>query len=266
MCSKAKSKKTHSLFAFLSISYLAVYSVCAILLYLINARVLSESTRAFDRDDIRSDSLEYAEILRNNSSGNWLAEEIALENLPSSTLFAIRVLGPDGNVIYAASQPRDFAFPGGWETRETAARPLPQEGWRELYLPSYKRHLQLRSTRLPDGRVLQVAKSTSREQTQKGILLGTALAFFLLASLFTLGNGLWMMTITLRPIKKITSHMAGIIESGNCEAGVLPVGSRISEINTLGAYFDQMTQKNATLIKAMKAMYEARPIRAVCPA
>ena len=253
MYSTGTSKKTHSFFAFLSLSYLAVYAVCALLLYLINARIISESTRAFDRDDIRSDSLEYAEILRDNASGNWLAEEIALENLPSSTLFSIRLLGPDGNVVYAASQPRDFAFPGGWGTRAAAARHVPpKDGWRELYLPAYKRHLQLRSTRLPDGRVLQIAKSTSREQTQKGILLGTALAFFLIASIFTLGNGLWMMAITLGPIKKITSHMAGIIESGTCEAGGLPVSSRISEMNTLGKYFDQMVQKNTTLIKAMK--------------
>ena len=111
MYSTGTSKKTHSFFAFLSLSYLAVYAVCALLLYLINARIISESTRAFDRDDIRSDSLEYAEILRDNASGNWLAEEIALENLPSSTLFSIRLLGPDGNVVYAASQPAILRFP-----------------------------------------------------------------------------------------------------------------------------------------------------------
>ena len=246
-------KKTHSFFTYLSLSYLAVYAVCALLLYLITAHVISESARAFDQDDIRSDSLEYAEILRDNTSGNWLAEEVALEHLPASTIFAIRLLGSDGNVVYSASQPTNFSFPGGWDIRKAPASNLiPKDGWREIYLPAYRRHLQLRSTRLPDGRVLQVAKSTARENTQEGILLRTSSAFFLLACLFTLGNGLWMMAITLRPIKRVTADMSKIIETGTCEAGEFPVSSRISELNTLGRYFDLMVQKNATLIKAMK--------------
>jgi len=253
MSSTDTPKRTHSFFAHLSLSYFAVYAVCAVLFYLIVGRVVSESARAFDREDIRSDSLEYAEILRNNSSGNWLAEEIALENHPATTLFAIRILDSGGNVIYAASQPEGLAFPGGWKTRQVAAsHPCPKNGWRDIYLPACKRHLQLQSTRLPDGRVLQVAKSTAREHTQKGILLRTSLAFFVFASLFTLGNGLWMMAITTRPVRQITADMSKIIETGTSDAGLTPVSSRISELNVLGRLFDLMVRKNATLITAMK--------------
>ncbi len=252
MSSTGAPKKAHSFFVHLSLSYLAVYAVCALLLYLVNSRVISESARAFDRDDIRSDSLEYAQILRNNAAGNWLAEEVAIENLPASTLFAIRILGPDGQVIYSASQPKDLALPGGWEERPVPTGHPPKNSWREIYLPDYNRHLQMESTNLPDGRVLQVAKSTAREHVQEGILFHTSLAFFLLASIFTLGNGVWMMAITMRPIRQVSADMAKIIENGTCDADLSPVSSSISELNTLGSFFNRMVRKNDTLIKAMK--------------
>lgn len=253
MSSTGEPKKAYSFFIHLSLSYFAVYAVSALLLYLINTRFISKSARAFDRDDIRSESLEYAEMLRNNASGDWLAKEVEIENLPPSTIFAIRILGPDGYVLSSASQPKDFAFPGGWETRQALAlRPSPKEGWREIYLSAYKRHLQMESTRLPDGRMLQVAKSTVREHAQEALLFRTSLAFFVLASLFTLGNGLWMMAITTRPIRQVCADMSKIIESGTCDAGLATVSSRISELNTLGRFFELMVRKNATLITAMK--------------
>jgi len=246
-------KNSHSFFTYLILSYLVVYAVCALLLFLISIQVISNSARSFDRDDIQSESLEYAEILRNNVDGNWLAEEVSIENFPASTLFAIRIIGPDGNVVYAASQPKNFEFPGGWQKRpSTLSSPLPKEGWREIYLPAYKRHLQLKTTRLPDGRVLQVAKSTVREQALEGILLRTSLAFFLLASVIMVGNGIWMMAITIKPIRQVSDGMSKIIDQGTCDGRIAPINSRISELNTLGRFFDLMVRKNATLITAMK--------------
>ena len=102
--SLSAAHNTHSLFTHLSLSYLAIYAVCAALLFVINARVISASSRAFDRQDVRSDSLEYVEILGHDNSGNWLAEEVAIENLPPSTLFAIRILSAQGSVCYAATR------------------------------------------------------------------------------------------------------------------------------------------------------------------
>lgn len=247
------TKRKYSFFVYLSLSYLAVFGLCALILYLVNSRILSESAREFDRDDIRSDSLEYAEILHNNTSGNWLAEEVAIENFPSSTLFAIRVLNTDGRVVYAASQPKDFAFPGGWNTRQVqSSNAIPKDGWREIYLPAYQRHLQLKSTRQPDGRVLQVAKSTSREQALDGRLIRTSLTFFALASVFTLTNGLWMFIITMRPIRHLNADMSRILASESCEADTVPIRSRIAELDALGCFFDRVVHKNAALIAAMR--------------
>jgi len=247
----ARFKKAHSFFAHLILSYAAVYAVCVFLFYLIMDHVISESARAFDRDDIRSECREYAEILHDKKSYDWLAEEVALENFPDSTLFAIRVLDRDGSVICAASQPKEFDFPGGWKTIQAPA-PVTKDEEHEVYLRANRRHLQLKSALLPDGRVLQVAKSTAREHVQEGILLRTTLAIFLLASLFTLGNGFWLMAITLKPIRRVTADMKRIIEGGTREENRSAVSSRITELDTLVRLFDVMVQKNATLISAMK--------------
>ena len=241
------------LFFYLSASYLLVYAVCALFLYFINARVISRSARAFDRQDMESKSLEYAEILRNNRSGDWLAEEVALENFPASTLFAIRILDADGSIAYAASQPKHLAVPGGWEKSPcNSAQPLPIAGWGEVLLPAFARHLQIKTTRLEDGRTLQVAKSTDPEYSHHHTLSHASLIFLLLASLFSLATGFWMMAITLRPIKQITSEMASIIQTGAFDHGVSAINSRIAELNTLGEYFNLMVRKNAKLIEAMR--------------
>lgn len=243
--------KTYSLFTHLSLSYLAVYAVCTFVLYFINARVISNSARAFDRQDVQSDSLEYAEILSHDNSGNWLAEEVSIENFPPSTLFAIRILDAHGAIIYSASQPDDFAFPGGWNTLDTPPRP-PKEGWQTPYLPAYNRHLQLKTTLLGDGRFLQVAKSTERENIQHLTLRRTSFFFFLLAALFTLINGIWIKAIMLNPIQQIAKEMSAITQHGTFDAHVRPVSSRIAELDTLGRLFNLLLQKNATLITAMR--------------
>lgn len=251
--SLSATHKTLSLFTHLSLSYLAVYAACALFLYIINARVISRSARAFDRQDVRSDSLEYIDILSHDNTGNWLAEEVSIENLPPSTIFAIRILTAQGAVSYAASQPSPLKFPGGWDKLDKGVQPVaPKEGWLDIYLPAYNGHLQVQTTHLRDGRILQVAKSTGREHAQQIILFRTSLIFFLLASLFSLGNGYWMMAITLKPICQVTSDMSKFIETGAFDSAPVPVNSRIAEINTLGRIFARMTQKNASLIQAMK--------------
>ena len=238
---------------FLGVSYLLVYAVCALLLYFINVRVISRSARAFDRQEVESEAHEYADILRNNRSGDWLAEEVALEHFPLSTLFAIRIIDAQGHIVYAACQPKSLAFPGGWETSQTNhTLLLPKNGVTEVFLPDIGRRLQLRTTRLEDGRILQVAKSSNLENAQRHILSHTALIFFLLASLFLIANGCWMLAITLRPIKQVTAEMATIIRTGAFDHGVKAVNSHIAELNTLGEFFNLMICKNTQLITAMR--------------
>lgn len=200
-----------------------------------------------------SESLEYVEILKHNNSGNWLAEEVALENFPLTTVFGIRLLAADGRVIYAASQPNPMGFPGGWTTR-LAKGPLPVlgDGWEEVFISGAERYAQVKTTHLPDGRVLQVAKATDREHVLNAILFRTLLIFVGLGTGLSLSGGLWMMALTLRPINRVIADMSRVIKTGEPESGISGVSSRISELNTLGTMFGQMLQKNALLIRAMK--------------
>jgi len=244
--------KRHSLFFYLSVSYLLVYAVCALFFYLVNVRVISRSARVFDRQNVEAETREYADLLSDNSSSDRLVEEVAHEDFPASTLFALRVLDANGALAYATSTPAQLEIPGWKSEPGSTLRPLPREGCREKFIPSLGRHIQIKTLRLKDGRTLQLAKSTALENDQRHILTNTSVAFFLLASLFTVINGFWMMLITLRPIKQITSEMATIIETGAFDSGVPPVNSNIAELDTLGAFFNLTTHKCAILIKAMK--------------
>jgi signal transduction histidine kinase len=128
----------------------------------------------------------------------------------------------------------------------------PPPGWSEYYLKSLRRHIQVQTTRLKDGRTLQVGKGSFLEVDQKSMMARNLLLFMALSTTFSFISGIFMMFVTLSPIHHITAAMTHIIETGAFEKGAPPVTSMIAELDTLGRLFTIMTQKYANLIKAMR--------------
>jgi signal transduction histidine kinase len=76
--------------------------------------------------------------------------------------------------------------------------------------------------------------------------------FMLFSLIFSIFSTLFMIFITLRPINKMTNSIRRIINTGAFESNPTPVKSMISELDTLGAQFNIMTEKYANLIQAMR--------------
>jgi signal transduction histidine kinase len=246
------SKTFHSFAFYLCMGYLTVYVIGSCGIYLLSSHVITQSARGFDRQDALAESEELAEILNQNADGNWLAEEVTLGRYPPSTIFIVRIISPRGHVEYSVIKPQDVDIPE-WRTYaapDPAA--LPPEGWSEYYLRPLKRHLQIYTLRLRDGRVLQVGKGSFLEVDQKSMMANNLLLFMALSTVLSAVSGLFMMFITLKPINRITASMSHIIETGAFERGGPPVKSLIAELDTLGCLFTVMTQKYANLIKAMR--------------
>jgi signal transduction histidine kinase len=232
--------------------YLLVYALCAGGFFFLSSRVITKSARGFDRQDALAESEELADILNQNSSGNWLAEEVTLARYPPSTIVIVRVINPNGGVEYAVSRPQSVDIPE-WRTYLASPRAvLPSEGWSEYYLPSLHRYIQVHTLRLHDGRLLQVGKGSFLEIDQKAMMAKNLLLFVVLSTVLSFISGVFMMYVTLRPIHRLTALMSSIIESGAFEKGAPPVKSLISELDTLGRLFTVMTEKYANLIRAMR--------------
>ncbi len=246
--------KTFRSFAFyLCLGYLVVYALCTVSIYVLSSRVITQSARGFDRQDVTAESEELVELIQQNADGNLLAEQVTLERYPPSTIFIVRVINRRGQVEYTITWPKKIDLPD-WRvyTPPQEASSLPPSGLSEYYIKPLDRHIQIQTTPLKDGRILQVGKGSFLEMDQKSMLSRMLMAFALLSTLFSILSGIFMMMITLRPIHRITDSMSRIIKTGAFETGAPPVKSLIDELDTLGRLFTVMTEKYANLIQAMR--------------
>ena len=205
MFSGRMSKRLRSFAFYLGMGYLIVYALCTGCIYLLSSRAITKTVRGYDRQDVRAESEELVEILNRNTAGNWLAEQVTMEHYPPSTLFIVRVINTKGQVEYTITWPKKIDLPE-WEnyTPEGKAA-LPAVGIRECYLKPLRRHIQIQTTKLKDGRLLQVGKGSFLEADQKSNMAQMLLIFGALSTLFSFISGVFMMMITLRPIRRITS-------------------------------------------------------------
>ncbi len=252
MFSGRMNKKFRSFAVYLGMGYLIVYALCTGGIFFLSSRVITKSARGFDRQDVRAESEELAEILDQNKDGNWLAEEITLERYPPSTIVIVRVLSPQGKIEYAITKPKDIDIPEWRSNAPRSPAAAPAVGWGEYYLKPLHRHIQVQTLRLKDGRTLQVGKGSFLEYDQKSMMSRTLWLFMGLSTLLSFVSGIFMMFITLRPIHLITESMSHIIETHAFEKGAPPVTSAIAELDTLGRLFTVMTGKYASLIQAMR--------------
>lgn len=252
MSSGRMNKRFRSFAFYLGVGYLTVYAVCTGLLYLFSSRVISSTTRKFDRQDVRAESEELVELLSQNPEGNWLAEQVTTGRYPPSTIFIVRVINRRGHVEYTITWPKKIELPE-WKHYKSEDESKPDaNGLSEYYIRPLQRHIQIKTTRLDDGRLLQVGKGSFLEVDQKKMMGRMLLVFVALSTLFSAVSSVFMMAVTLRPIRRITASMSRIIQTGAFEEGAPSVPSMITEINTLGNLFAVMTEKYANLIQAMR--------------
>ena len=252
MFSARMNKKFRSFAFYLGMGYLIVYALCTGCIFFLNSRVITKSARSFDRQDARAESEELVELFNQNTDGSLLAEQVTMERYPPSSIVIVRVLNKVGQVEYTLTWPKKIELPD-WRTyTPNGAMALPPNGLSEYYIKSLHRRVQVQTTRLKDGRVLQVGKGSFLEIDQKSMMLRMLLIFAALSTLFSFMSGVFMMIITLRPIHRITAAMSHIIETGAFETGAPAVNSLIGELDTLGHLFTVMTEKYAALIKAMR--------------
>jgi len=252
-----RMSKTFRSFAFyLGMGYLIVYALCTGCIYLLSSRMITKTARRFDRQDVKAESEELVELINQNRDGNLLAEQVTMEHYPPSTIFIVRVLNQKGQVEYTITWPKKIDLPD-WKTYTPDGETLlPPVGLSEYYIKPLRRHIQIKSTPLKDGRVLQVGKGSFLEIDQKSMIARMLLIFTALSTLFSFISGMFMMMITVRPIRRITEAMTQIIETGAFEKGAPPVKSMIAELDTLGHLFTVMTEKYANLIRAMRQTME----------
>lgn len=167
------------------------------------------------------------------------------------TLF-VRLIAPDGDLVWARVPPdwiehdaRQVAVPdswGGWSVRRVHNVRIPGDQQRDLAVVSAV---------LPDGLLLQVARSSD----SRSALLEPMRALFFWVSggvvLVGFGAGVFAARRATRPLQNVVETARRIISTGALDARV-PLPTRNDDIAELVHYFNTVLDKNATLLTSMR--------------
>jgi signal transduction histidine kinase len=213
------------------------------LAYLLVARVIENADHAI----LESKLGEYAAIYQ--VGGFRALEQAVRRDDESGQQKSLFVRLADGrNAVTLAKVPDE------WITFQNAETSL--NGFRRqigtIHIPrDAERDFAITSAVLPDGALLQVGRSTTnrdrilRPFRQTFLIVGGAVI------LLGLATGRWLAHRTLRPVREVVATARRIIATGDHDARV-PERAGVDELTEMAALFNNVLEKNASLVRAMR--------------
>ena len=209
--------------------------------------VVSSSLRERDDEAIRLESIELAAQYRLGGVPMLAQQLDQQERLGTTEPFLVRMIGPDGPVIFLGTPERWGEF--DLDHLGSPARPLDKE-WISLRARRDDKVVDVKSVPMPDGALLQVGKTTEDRaaimQRFRAAAAGVTIAVLVLG----VGGGLLLAVWALRPLRQIIDTVRAI-DAGTMNARV-PRRQTGDELDELGGLFNSMLDRIAMLITGMR--------------
>jgi signal transduction histidine kinase len=161
--------------------------------------------------------------------------------------FFIEVTGPMGNVVFlhAPTEWVDFS-----NLSSMFGRADSNSAW--LRIPKDKRSdFMIEAAQLSDGSILRVGRSTNRAETLLGPFLTSFLVVIVPTLILAIAGGAIFAYRATAPVRQMLKTARSIISTGNLGERV-PVSQAQSELAELARQFNQVLEKNQTLIRGMR--------------
>ncbi|MFM0197836.1 HAMP domain-containing sensor histidine kinase [Paraburkholderia strydomiana] len=231
----------------LALWYSAFFILSTVSLFALAYFLLASTLRQDDRGDIEQRLHQLAAQYQATDLAG-LRKELALETrLHKSKPFFIRIAGPHNTTVF-------LQIPDQWAAFDVSGlERTPVVDTRTLIrLPAKDDEavLEIAGTRLPDGTILQIGKSTEQRdsilESFGWIVAGVMIPIFLVGVV----GGVFLARRSLQPIRQLIAAVHAI-EAGSMEARV-PVRETGDELDELGKLFNGMLNRIATLIRGMR--------------
>jgi signal transduction histidine kinase len=223
--------------AFFIVSSLAIFLVAY---YVINGLV-EEKERGVIRDRIQEYTAWYYE-----GGVNGIRSRFAVQSQNTGDIVFIRIIGPLDQVLFVSLPPgvEDFDL-NRLEGHAPSQKDL-------LYFVEGNRgdSWTIGNSRLPGGLLLQVGKNSSRSQEFLSYFRSVFLKIVLPLLLFGVMAGGWVTYRAMNPVRQLITTVRKILHTGDTSGRVPPQAGR-GELDELVNLFNQMLDKNDSLIRAM---------------
>jgi len=209
--------------------------------------MVSSSLRERDDDAIRHES---AELAAEYGVGGvpMLARLLEhQERLGTDEPFLVRIIAPNGAVLFLGTPERWSEFEldhlGSASTR-------PDLEWISLRARRNDKVVDVKTTRMPDGALLQVGKTTEDRAAIMQRFRAAAAGITIAVLVLGIAGGLLLTVWALRPLRQIIDTVRAI-DAGAMNARV-PRRQTGDELDELGGLFNSMLDRIATLIAGMR--------------
>ncbi|MBV9492030.1 MAG: HAMP domain-containing histidine kinase [Verrucomicrobia bacterium] len=235
----------HSFTFRLSCWYVGAFTASTVLLFALLYLLVTSFFERSEQAIIEARLKECAAIYQNQGLAALRDAVNQTEFTNSDGPFFVRVTGPLGSVLFMAA-------PEDWMRRNVQldndhGQPT---GW--LRLPKDNRSdFMLVSTRLPDGSILQVGRSTNRTVAFVGPFLWSFLLAMVPTLLLGIAGGAAFAHRATDPIRQVLRTARNIINTGNLSERV-PESHAQSELAELARQFNRVLEKNQSLIRGMR--------------
>jgi len=230
----------------LSLWYTSIFTISAAVLFLLAYFLLASALQRKDLELIEAHLKEYSDIYQRaglSALENWI--EINRDDQQARSDF-VCVIGPFRNIRYLKA-PKDWikAEPPRLEfgfLRQTAWLRIPKDEERDLTFAGRQ---------FADGSVLQVGRGTNSREM---ILQPFRRNFFAVAvPILVLGflGGSFLAYRAMQPVREIVSTAQSIVDTGDLSRRV-PLRASDDELARLARLFNQMLEKNQSLIRTMR--------------
>jgi signal transduction histidine kinase len=162
-------------------------------------------------------------------------------------IFFVRVAGPNNRTLF-------LSLPdvrGDFNLVSLEGQTVTEGLWTRLEGRDHDGALELITTRLADGFILQVGKNTENRAEVLGsfrnVFIGVMLPMVPLAFI----GGQLLAARALRPVRRLIHTVRSITDTGDVQAR-MPVGQTADELDVLARLFNQMLDRIETLIKGMR--------------
>ena len=227
--------------------YSAIFILSSVILFVITYLFLSASLRQKDQEVIQG---RLNDLKAQYRAGGIIAlrNDLKFQTYAGKPhIFFVRVAGPNNRTLF-------LSLPdvrGDFNLVSLEGQAVTEGLWTRLEGRDHDGALELTTTRLPDGFILQVGKNTENRaevlRSFRNVFIGVMLPMVALAFI----GGQLLAVRALRPVRRLIHTVRSITDTGNVQAR-MPVGQTGDELDELARLFNQMLDRIETLIKGMR--------------